>query len=333
MSTPKTVQNEAEGVRLSPLTIPDGPPAAARAAVSKFEQAVQAAHEAAQAVERWRSEVEATLALIDRTEAGMGAEAVKNPERLHDLAGQLDGARARLSVARAAVPEAEDQHALAVAAACRLEADELEPERVKAVKALEAHQTRTAELLEALREHTGAEWRRIGMGEFFAANPGGAFEEGVDAPLRRAVTAVERKQAVLRGVADGKRPHEVLSGACWDDLGVCLRPGGVADAGFTDPQGTGNADDGSLEAARVELDEAGAGMAFADHRMASEPHTVPAEEAWHAARARLSRARGVWFTAADRAGVPKGDVPDLPDRPPAYERVWPPRVEAEASAS
>lgn len=300
--------------------------------MSGLKEAVEAARAAARVVESWRSEIAEARGLIGRLEGRVGVEAVeRGPERVGELAAEVEAARGRLAAAEAALPVAEGRRVEAVAAACRVEADELEPARVKAVKALESYTAKTEQLLEALRAHSGAEWRRVSAQEFFAANPGGAFRHGKDAPLRAAVEAVERKQALLRGVADGRRPQEVLSGVGWDDLGECLRPGGVADVGFRDPDvAAAEAEaekSAALEEARAELDAASSGMAAASARLRNEPATVQADEAWQRAKHRLEKARGAWFTAAGRYGVPVGEVEGLPEVRPTYERPGP-RVEA-----
>lgn len=295
-----------------------------------LEAAEQTARDAADRVTSWQAEADDARAKLDQLETGAGAAAVDRPEKAADLADQIATTRARLTIAEAAIPEAQRRHAAAVAAACRAEADTLTADRMAAQDALAAHEARTVELLGQLREHTGTEWRRVTLAQLVDEDRDrggdGRVRVGVstDAKVREALAAVERRQQVLRGVAEGLPVHEALPDATWDDLGRVLRPGGVADVGWTDPADAARqereAEWAELAAAEEEHAQAEAALATlteppAEH-LTEMQKRVRSDELGNqlpAARARLVKARARLFTARavqgldPNTGEPEGD--------------------------
>lgn len=287
---------------------------------SALELAVQAAREAGGRVTHWRSEVEAARVELERLEAGVGAAVVDRPEEATRLAEQIAAGRARLTIAESALPEAQRRHTAAVAAACLAEADSLTGELEAAQQALDAHERLAEQLLEQLRRHTGADWRRVTIemlvDEDRAAGGSGyvSMPVGADYPLRRAVEAVQRRQHALRGVAEGLDVREALPDATWADLGECLRPGGLADAGFVNPDTASRAQEEgrrrALAQAERELAEADAEVArisrVLDTSAQLREHPID-EYAWGerlaAARIRADRAKARWHTEHARGAA------------------------------
>lgn len=269
-----------------------------------LREAVEQAHEAAGRLQHWRTELDAAQRQVEELNDGAGAAVVSSPDKAQEVLAALGRARDRESIARAALPEAERQHREAVAAACRLEADLMEPERSKAARALDAHQKRTAELLEALQKYTGATYRRVTHDMILSeARDRGDFgvvhlEMSEEDHLQKALAAVQRRQRLLRGIADGVPLYEALDNPTWDDLGECLRTGGVADVGMLSPEAKAEREQAEL---RAELDEAEALYSAAADALEANP---PVSEFIESAEQReLRYARVRLLTARERLGL------------------------------
>ena len=300
-------------------------------AADRLAQAIAAAREAVKVRDTWEERADAAQAAVDRLESQAGARALDDPDGAQGLVAELTEARASLAVAVAAVPEAEERARVAVATACRVEADSLDRERKQAQAAVGRFDAREAELRAALEEHTGRPWHMVDEAEELAARgETGRVFAGHRWSLVRAVRAVERRQALLRGVAAGQDAREVLPDATWDDLGQCLRPGGPADLGWLSPE---EAEREAAEAAEAEVAEARAELEAA----LSEAVTVAREwaerragagadrldndtmEAWEAARLRLRRAQQAWHNTPGATGVRAEAL--MP--PPRWPTDWP----------
>lgn len=168
-------------------------------------------------VEKWTAEVVAAEAELADLQARAGEEVLADEHAADRLSGDMARLRERVDIARRAAEAARPRAEQARRQALRAEAVEWDTEAGKRREALEAHERRTRGLLEQLAEHDGCE---------YAPKPRQVHVAGVltdvvpgtkAVPLRREVAAAERTAAVLRAVAEGKDPAQVVKGVQRED--------------------------------------------------------------------------------------------------------------------
>lgn len=183
-------------------------------------------------VTRWGDAVEAARAGLARLESESGEALTNAPERLDELANELATARERVDLATSALDSAiEAEHAarLALVAAA---ADEVTPVVEAAQRRLDEHEKRTAELLAALEDHAGGQWRALTLTDVLPAAGVGSAEDVVFRPLKSGALTADLNAAMLRRdmLALAAQGGDVA--AAWPAVEVAewpaeLRPGGV----------------------------------------------------------------------------------------------------------
>ncbi len=145
--------------------------------------------------------------LLDDTDGALRRRlAIRGPE----LEMTLELNEATIGEARRREHEARRQILLA-------EADNLEPEIEQAREVVAAHETKTVQLLKELEDFTGATYRRVtedmlvqemlnATGSAVGLRIEPTVADGIGWELRR----LERRQAILRAVADGRNPSTIV---------------------------------------------------------------------------------------------------------------------------
>lgn len=139
----------------------------------------------------WDAEQAAALAELEQAEAAAGPAMLDDPAAVEALAARVASLRTRADLAGRAAAEARRRAQAARVADLRAQADKLEPEAVKARKALDRHQAEADQLRRALEDFTGAPWQVV---------PERAMHE--TGPRTRPARPGEKLAGALRDVLD-----------------------------------------------------------------------------------------------------------------------------------
>lgn len=188
--------------------------------------------------QRWEARAVELDAEAEEVDAGAGDAILDDPEAEQRLAGHLANLRDQARLARRASATAAERAVVARRAVARHEVGPLAAVERQALEELDEHRREADELLARLKEFTGADYRRVSLGTLQGeANEGEriTYSLSVAERLQSALTKAERRRRAMEAAADGEDPRKVVSGLSWEDLGECLRTGGVLDLGILDP--------------------------------------------------------------------------------------------------
>jgi chromosome segregation ATPase len=177
--------------------------------LSPREQALADVQAADEQLAYWVEEVASAEADLADLQARSGAEALADPSAVDRLAGQMAQLRERMGIAHRAHDNAARETLPPRRAALLAEADELQIVLDAAQVDLDEFDTRTAELLGALEDHTGVPWT---VPDFRLADNPGPNVPGRRADLARRVQSALRPIRILRSVAEGRDPRQEIEG-------------------------------------------------------------------------------------------------------------------------
>lgn len=282
-------------------------------ALSERDAAVAEVHRWEAEAERWQARGEIAEADLERLEQSSGRMLLDEDDAaLERVAAEQSSLRSQLALARKAAAEARDRAEPARRAVVLAEAAELDGLIRQARAALAAHEAKTAKLLDALQEHTGAQYRQVTLdiladeAELAGRRSGVSIGQPAVEPLRREVSRLERRQQALRAAGEGLSVRQQLPDFSYGELPESLRPGSgiLPQPGFASPP---PAHDYAAEADALE-EQVREQQAVVDRTLAGRSSDDPATR-YHAERVdlraeerQLAQLQSRMWTARGRAG-------------------------------
>lgn len=178
-------------------------------------------------VQEWAGQMSASQERLASLEIELDRVLVDEPEAAAGIVEQMQSAGEGVRLAERALGPTRGVLLKAGRAVVAAMADELQPEIDRCQAELDAHEAKTQELLAALVEHSGSEWRpRDPEREWRDAGGGGRFVVPVVPAdrLEAALRPLVRQQRLLRAAVAGQSLREAWPQLTLDDLPACLHP-------------------------------------------------------------------------------------------------------------